>query len=152
MNLRELTTIYFKGDEAAVNFIVDLFASWHIWDDLIDKDKPVSDEDVNLSFINAYIKLPRNYFYQANFKTLNPLMENAILSWMAANQLEKNKENLELSYALRNNYLSIITACAGIIGGDDWAIEVAIDVQKKMAKNDSFEAYAKELNSDKSKE
>lgn len=148
MNLRELTTIYFKGNESAVNFIVDLFASWHIWDDLIDKDKPLSDENINQAFFIAFIQLPRNSFYQANFNTLNPLLESSFVNWFSANKLEKNKENLDAAYALRNINLSIIVACAQIIGGIEWATEVAIDVQESLKKNDPFEEYAAKFNNE----
>lgn len=146
MALRELATVYFKGNESAVDYIVDLIAAWHIWDDLIDKDKPITDASINQAFINAFIRLPRNYFYQANFTVLNPLMENAFINWMAANNLEQRGENLEVAYELRNTYLSIVITCAAIIGGVDWATEVAVDVQKNLADNDSFEDYVSKFN------
>jgi hypothetical protein len=148
MNLRELTTIYFNGNEAAVSFIEDLFAAWHIWDDLIDKDKEITDESINQAFFTAFINIPRNPFYQANFNTLSPLLENAFINWFAANKLEQNKENLEAAYALRNINLSIIVACANIIGGVDWAASVAIDIQTNLKKNDPFEVYVEEFNKD----
>jgi hypothetical protein len=152
MAIRDLAVIYFKNDEAAVNYIVDFLAAWHIWDDLIDKDKPITDESINQAFINAFIKLPRNTFYQANFAILNPLMENAFVSWFAANGLEQRNENLRTAYDLRNTYLNIVIACANIIGGVEWASLVAIDVQKKLHDNDSFEEYVTKLNAEKNKE
>jgi len=146
MNLREKTIVYFNGNEAAVSFIEDLFSAWHTWDDLIDKDKPLSDEMINQAFLNAFIKLPRNPFYQANFNTLNMVLENSFVNWFAANKLEQAKENLEAAYALRNTYLNIIVACANVIGGVDWAASVAIDIQTQLKKNDPFEIYVAEFN------
>jgi hypothetical protein len=146
MAIRDLAKVYFKEDEIAISFIEDLFQAWHIWDDLIDKDKPIADVDINKAFINAFIKIPRNQFYQINFGVLNPLMENAITSWLAANTLEATKENLEAAYELRNTYLNIIISCANIIGGVEWAATVAVDVQKNLKKNDSFKDYIAEFN------
>lgn len=145
MAINDLTRGYFNGNESAVSFIEDFFAVCHIWDDLIDKDKPLTDTDINRAFVIAFIKIPRNQFYQANFGILNPLMEHAFVNWFAANNLEKQKEHLDIAYDLRNTYLNIIVACAGIIGGVDWAASVAIDVQKNLNKNDSFEDYVAKL-------
>ena len=145
MAIRDLAVIYFKGNEAAVDYIADFLAAWHIWDDLIDKDKPITDESINQAFINAFIKLPRNPFYQANFGILNPLMENAFINWFAANNLEQQNQNLRTAYDLRNTYLNIIVTCANIIGGVEWASLVAIDVQKNLNENDSFEEYVTKL-------
>ena len=145
MAIRDLAVVYFKGNEAAVDYIADFLAAWHIWDDLIDKDKPITDESINQAFINVFIKLPRNPFYQANFGILNPLMENAFINWFAANNLEQQNQNLRTAYDLRNTYLNIIVTCANIIGGVEWASLVAIDVQKNLNENDSFEEYVTKL-------
>ena len=145
MAIRDLAVVYFKGNEAAVDYIADFLAAWHIWDDLIDKDKPITDESINQAFINVFIKLPRNPFYQANFGILNPLMENAFINWFAANSLEQQNQNLRTAYDLRNTYLNIIVTCANIIGGVEWASLVAIDVQKNLNENDSFEEYVTKL-------
>ena len=117
MAIGNLVRGYFKGNESAVSFIEDFFAAWHIWDDLIDKDKSITDEAINQAFINVFIKLPRNTFYQIHFGILNPLMENAFINWFAANKLEQSKQNLETAYELRNTYLNIVITCANIIGG-----------------------------------
>lgn len=146
MAIGNLVRGYFKGNESAVSFIEDFFAAWHIWDDLIDKDKSITDEAINQAFINVFIKLPRNTFYQIHFGILNPLMENAFINWFAANKLEQSKQNLETAYELRNTYLNIVITCANIIGGTDWAALVAIDVQKNLKNNDSFEEYALKFN------
>lgn len=146
MAIHDSLGIYFKNNEMAVNYIVDFLATWHIWDDLIDKDKPITDASINQAFINAFIKLPRNPFYQANFGILNPLMESAFVHWFAANELESKKEHLNIAYDLRNAYLNIIVTCANIIGGMEWASLVAIDVQKKLKENDSFDDYSSKFN------
>ena len=114
--------------------------------------RSITDEGINQTFINIFIKLPRNPFYQANFIVLNPLMENSFIHWFAANELERKKEDLRMAYDLRNTYLNIIVACANIIGGNDWAAMVAIDVQKKLKENDSFEDYSSKFNTQDNKE
>lgn len=146
MSLRESATLYFKGNQYAVEYIVDLFQAWHIWDDFIDKDKPITDEDINKSYLNAFINIPRNPFYQANFSILNPLMEVAFINWIAANKLEKEKKELDIAYELRNINLNILVTCATIIGGIEWGEFVAVDIRKQLEKNDSLEHYKAELN------
>jgi hypothetical protein len=141
---------YFKGNEDASLFINELFAVWHIWDDLIDKDKPLSDEAINKAFMSALINLPKNRFYQTHFLILNPIMENAFINWIGSNTLEQSKGDLSIAFDLRNSYVNIITACANIIGGPLWAQEVAIESHKSLRNVESFQEYAAKLNTKES--
>jgi hypothetical protein len=141
---------YFKDNEDASLFITELFAIWHLWDDLIDKDKPLTDEAINKAFMSALITLPKNRFYQTYFVILNPIMENAFINWLGSNALEKSKGDLSIAFDLRNSYVNIITACANIIGGPKWAQEVAIDSHKSLRNVESFQEYASKLNTKES--
>jgi hypothetical protein len=137
---------YFKHNEDAACFIDDLFAIWHVWDDLIDKDKPLTDEDINKTFMLALVKLPRNRFYQAYFAVLNPLLENSFINWLGSNKLEQNGSDLPIAFDLRNSYVNIITACANIIGGPNWAMDVAIAAHKALRNVESYDEYVSKLN------
>ena len=41
----------------------DLFRAMHTWDDLVDKDKPVSEADINGAFVALMVHVPANPFY-----------------------------------------------------------------------------------------
>ena len=117
---------WFKGDPEAVNLILILHSIVETWDDLIDGDKPVTDEQKNSAFYNALIILPRNGFYQRNFALLNPLIEATIVDWLTANGFEKSKDPQKciMAYGLRYSLYAVTALIARIIGGLDWSVQV----------------------------
>jgi hypothetical protein len=150
MALFDTVKPFFKHNEDASFFIDELFAIWHIWDDLIDKDKPLTDADINKAFMGALITLPRNRFYQTYFSILHPIIENAFINWLGSNTLEKSNGDLTIAFDLRNSYVNIVTACANIIGGPIWAQEVAVEVHKALRNVESYQEYAAKLNTKES--
>jgi len=50
------------GNKDAVRCVLDLGQIVETWDDLIDKDKPISDQDISGSFYAATVNLPLNPF------------------------------------------------------------------------------------------
>lgn len=127
---------WLKGDQSAAAFVIDLRNVVEVWDDLIDKDKPVKPEDINGSFYTALVGLPRNRFYQEHFALLSPLVEAMIVDWHAANALEKS--NTEAAWALRFTFISVVAMCARIIGGLEWAQSVNADLWNEAESLDDF--------------
>jgi len=149
MTVQEQLSIYFKGNYSAVLFVTELLDLWHIWDDLIDKDKPVLDATINHAFITALVTLPRNDFYQANFWVLNPIVSSAITNWIASTTLEREEDSLDIAYRLRSSYLDILSMVAEIIGGRDWATFVSIDLQKASNLRKPFSTYVLDVATEK---
>lgn len=145
MTLLEHFKPFFANNVVAAQFIEDVFNAWNIWDDLIDKDKPVSDDQINKAFILAFINIPRNSFYQAHFNMLNPIVENTIHNWIASVQLEKDKNQLDISFDLRNSYVNLVTACANIIGGQAWASQVAIAAHRALREIETYTDYVTDI-------
>lgn len=116
----ELSTLFREvcaGDESAVEFLTAMVGVLHLWDDLIDKDKPVTDDDINAAFWDALVVLPRNQFYQRHFSDLNPILVTAILSWKTANEFERNRESLDIAFVIRSAYVDLILMTALLCGG-----------------------------------
>ena len=66
---------WFGGNENALrmfNAFVDLA---HVWDDLVDKDKPVSADDINRAFLTCLVYLPANPFYRSIQNEILPMWE-----------------------------------------------------------------------------
>jgi hypothetical protein len=119
------------GNAVALGFILEYFAICDAWDDLIDKDKPMLEWDINHAFYRALVTLPRNPFYQANFAALNPIIEIGIQNWWLANQLERQPDGQlrQTANTLRCRVFDLVIKCAAIIGG----IEHAHDIAPKVA-------------------
>jgi len=119
------------GNQAALGFILEYFAICNVWDDLIDRDNPVSDWELNLAFYRALVTLPRNPFYQQHFAALSPIIESGIQNWWLANQLENNEapQLREAANVLRVRVFDLVLKCAALTGG----ILHARDIAPKVA-------------------
>ena len=122
---------WMKHDRDAVLLILTLFRVFHVWDDLVDGDKEVTEDDINEAFWMLFNNLPGNRFYIDNFPTLQPLIIQGILDWRTANVMERshNEHEKTIAFTLRCNVLQIIQHCALIIGGADWANQVGPDIR-----------------------
>lgn len=106
-----------KGNKEAVSFLRIIVAVLHFWDDLIDRDKELSDDTINLMMWSALVDLPRNTFYGQNFVALNGLLMNAILNWQVATRFEREEANLEIAFIIRSCYIDLATLTALLCGG-----------------------------------
>lgn len=141
MTIDDVLPKYLQGNKEAIDFVLTLHRIVETWDDLIDKDSPIKDADINRAFMRALIELPRNGFYQRNFALLNPIVEMAILDWLTANEFERTKdsEKLRTAYILRCGILGLTVMSARIIGGYEWAQTVNTEMR---ALGDTWDEYA----------
>jgi len=85
----------------------------HLWDDLIDKDSKIEDEDINDVFTFLMVDMPLNPFYVRYQRDIAPMMNTIILKWHTANVFEKEKE---------------FVLCATLIGGREWGREMSVHI------------------------
>lgn len=142
----ELALEVAKGDEVAADFIIKMAYVLHVWDDMIDKDKPVTDEMVNQAFRYALVDIPRNPFYMRNFGDLNPILVNAINNWHIANSMERSGTAIELqaAFIIRSSYADLMTHTACLIGGPEWAAKIGRKV-RAQAHDEGFDGYLQNL-------
>ncbi|MGM0782864.1 MAG: hypothetical protein ACQEUM_01980 [Pseudomonadota bacterium] len=148
MYLKEdLLLKWMKGNSSAVEFLLMVMKISHVWDDLIDKDKPIEDDDVNKAFFDSLIRLPRNDFYRKNFDHLNSIMMNSISNWHIATNMEREGGELQLNIAfiLRSSYVDLITQSALLVGGQAWASKVGKEV-RNFTHHEKYSGYLKTLN------
>lgn len=118
-----------KGNQSAYDCLDMIFEIAHTCDDLTDQDKPVSTAQVQTAFGKAMIDLPRNTFYVTHFALLNGALQVAFLNWQIANQMElsKDEQAKTVAFVLRSSYTDLVTLCAWILGGADWAVQVGYE-------------------------
>lgn len=138
-----------RGNRAAADFIELIVEVLHFWDDLIDRDKPLTDADINDKMFKLLVTLPRNTFYISNFTILNPVLVNAITNWHVANRLERTDApddyKLRIAYIVRSSYVDLITQSALIVGGPEWAVQVGEQI-RLYAHQETYEGYRENLN------
>jgi hypothetical protein len=142
MNDRELFHNITKGNESAIALMELLSGVSQIWDDLIDQDKEVTNNDINQVFIALLSTLPRNRFYVEHFDELQPLIEMAIIDWLTANALENREDDhsLNLAWAFRSNLTMVLIGVAKMVGGMAHAIRSAPMI-RQYAYSESLEEY-----------
>lgn len=133
---------WFRGDEEAVSFVETLHSITHVWDDLVDRDKPaMSEGTINGAFYDAMVGILRNGFYVEHFDELNFLIEQGIKDWFIANQAER-AGNYALSFTMRGSIIRVFAHCAYLIGGEEWGQLVAEEMYQLAF--DDFTDYVKE--------
>ena len=121
-----------KGNTDATVLCVDLMNICQVWDDLVDRDKEYTDDDINRTFQTMLFRLPLNKFYDKNQDELRPVIMNAILKWFDSNEMEKEAktEDLHMTYMLRAEIYSIFCYVAFLVGGLEYAKTVGPQIRR----------------------
>jgi hypothetical protein len=137
---------WLKGHQEAYTLVLTLFEIAHTCDDLTDRDKTVETSAVQQAFWQALIDLPRNRFYVEHFALLNGAVQTAFLNWQVANCLEVRADPnaKEIAFILRSSYIDLVTLCAWILGGNEWAIQVGVEA-RLHASQEGFAVYQERL-------
>lgn len=137
---------FLLGDAEAIQFVVRVFRALHVWDDLIDKDKNLTDDEVNSVFWDLLVVLPVDPFYVRNIALLNSTLVNAIVNWHIANKLERegDEKDKSVAFILRGAYIDILSASAFLVGGMDWATEIGPAI-RRWAHEETFAQYMENL-------
>lgn len=145
---REYLLYAYRGNSDAVALVLAIAEISHSWDDLIDRDKSVSDAQINRAFSIALLELPKNPFYQAHCLDLLPVMTTGTLNWLTANEYEKqqDKEAHALAHVLRYGIADLALFIAYLIGGQEWAQQVAPEL-RRYCQRDTLEHYLSEVRS-----
>lgn len=135
----------FGGNMHAAAFVDDLCYVAHLWDDLIDKDKTRSDDDINKAFILVFINIPSNPFYRENFDVLHPVLFSGILGYLTANKLEATSDAhaLEIAHGLRYSIANVISLAVSLTNAPDAAMEILPNMWKQFMP-ERIDAYLKE--------
>lgn len=136
---------FFRGDEDAVALAMMVIHVCDVWDDLIDKDQEIRDEDITRAFMFALCAMPRNRFYRAHIDEIVPLLELGVVNWLTANRFERDGERraLEIAHVIRHGIGDLFVHMARLIGGLQWAIEVAPEI-KLVVHTDTLDEYLQE--------
>jgi len=117
------------GNRDAALFVAMVFRVFHAWDDLIDRDVPLADDEINMAFYLAMVQIPRNPFYRANFAELSPIVSQAISNWMYATDAEREAPS-EATFIVRSSYVDVLLKAAEIVGGLNYAVAAQHSIRK----------------------
>lgn len=122
---------WFLGDENAVNLFRDFAEVSETWDDLIDKDKPLTDADVSRAFECMLLHLPTNPLYlryQGWFTCLSVLTVNAFHdanAWQNGTSDQKHS-----AHYLRKMIIEFACLIAFCVGGFQHMRKVSLEIRE----------------------
>jgi len=91
MNIEEGKLEWFGGNQDALNMFRLFVDLSHIWDDLVDKDNPVSDDRINHAFLCCLVYLQANPFYRSIQEQVLPMWISVVSAYDTANKFENSK-------------------------------------------------------------
>ena len=136
---------WFGGNQDALNMFRAFVDLSHVWDDLVDRDKPVPADAINRAFLTCLVYLPANPFYRAIQDQILPMWLVVVSSYETANAFEKDKDahGLEIAHGLRYAAGNIIAYAVHVCLGAEEAKKVLPEVWKAIF-YERFDDYRKE--------
>ena len=135
-------------EPSAIQWLLDLWDAYEVVDDLIDKDKPVSDEDIFRMLWRFSIDLPSNPFFLANHATLLPIVHMGIGCWIDSVKLERegSDRSLRFSYVMRAAYIQTLNIAITLVRGREAMEACSMEIVEFFG-SESWEEYAGKIRS-----
>lgn len=130
---------WFGGNQDALNVFRMFVDLSHTWDDLVDKDKEVREDEINNAFAIALVYLPANSFYQSIQAQILPMWLTVVSAYQTANKFERDKDahGIEIAHGLRYAAGNIVAYMIHVCVGPEKAKEFLPDMWKTVF----FERY-----------
>lgn len=136
---------WFGGNQDALNMYRMFVSVAHVWDDLVDKDKEVSEDAINNTFLTCLVYLPANPFYQTIQTQVLPMWLTVVSAYQVANHFEREKDphGIEIAHSLRYAVGNIVAYAVHVCVGAEQAKQVLPEVWKAIF-FERFDEYRKE--------
>lgn len=136
---------WFGGNQDALNMYRMFVSVAHVWDDLVDKDKEVSEDAINNTFLTCLAYLPANPFYQTIQTQVLPMWLTVVSAYQVANHFEREKDphGIEIAHSLRYAVGNIVAYAVHVCVGAEQAKQVLPEVWKAIF-FERFDEYRKE--------
>ena len=135
----EVKIEWFGGNQDAINVFSMFVDLSHLWDDLVDKDKEATEDDINNAFLICLVYLPANPFYRSIQEQVLPMWLTVVSAYQTANKFERDKDShgIEIAHGLRYAAGNIVAYMIYVCVGPEKAKEFLPDMWKDVF----FERY-----------
>jgi hypothetical protein len=130
---------WFGGNQDALNVFRMFVDLSHLWDDLVDKDKEATEDEINNAFLICLVYLPANPFYRSIQEQILPMWLTVVSAYQTANKFERDKDahGIEIAHGLRYAAGNIVAYMVYVCVGPEKAKEFLPDMWKDVF----FERY-----------
>lgn len=136
---------WFGGDTDAFNMYRMFIDLSHTWDDMVDRDKELTEDQTNNAFLICLVYLPSNPFYQLIQRDIMPMWISVVSAFQAGNKFEKEKDEhgIEIAHNLRYAAGHILAYAVHVCVGPEKAKEIVPELWKDVV-FERFDDYRKE--------
>jgi hypothetical protein len=136
---------WFGGNQDALNMYRMMIDLLHTWDDLVDKDKPATENDINNAFLICLVYLQANPFYRSIQEQIWPMWLTVVSAYETANKFERDKDahGIEIAHNLRYAAGHIVAYAVQVCVGHEKAREYMPALWKNVV-FERFDEYRKE--------
>lgn len=136
---------WFGGNVDALNMYRMFIDLSHTWDDMVDKDKELTEDQTNNAFLICLVYLPANPFYQLIQRDIMPMWISVVSAFQAGNKFEKDKDEhgIEIAHNLRYAAGHILAYAVHVCVGPEKAKEIVPKLWKDVV-FERFDDYRKE--------
>lgn len=140
--LRDKKLAEWVGNPEALQFIVAFGDICELFDDIIDRDKPIEDDHAIRVLFIVLTELPLNRFFEQYKQNIIPIIITGINAWLDANQLEKGSKNDRVfAYVLRDWYVELLAFVIFVTRGRDFMRSVSMEVRQFFTHHETLEQY-----------
>lgn len=129
--------------DAAVNFLCDLYLVIQAWDDFYDGDDMPREHKL-LAIWASLVGIPSNPFFQRHSSFLLPILSGMVLKWESANQLERDRDRLDISLVWRAGFLDVILQSVLLEQGPERAMSAGPTIARMY--DETIESLREEFN------
>jgi len=143
--LNQKRLAFFGGNVDALNMYRMFIDLSHVWDDMVDKDNQLTEDQINNAFLICLVYLPSNPFYQQIQRDIMPMWISVVSAFQTGNKFEKDKDEhgIEIAHNLRYAAGHILAYAVHVCVGPDKAKEVLPELWKDIV-FERYEDYRKE--------
>ena len=136
---------WFGGNQDALNVFRMFVDLSHLWDDLVDKDKEATEDEINNAFLICLVYLPANPFYRSIQEQILPMWLTVVSAYQTANKFERDKDahGIEIAHGLRYAAGNIVAYMVYVCVGPEKAKEFLPDMWKTVF-FERYDEYRKE--------
>ena len=134
-NLDKIIPMSCNGNKDAEAYLRLIAYSARVIDDLVDRDVPVSNEQICKAFFSLTCSLYQNAFFKKHFNQLTATWTVAFNAWMDSNAWSKGSE-LEKTYAhVLRDYVNELCPLVAFLTGDYEAMrDVSLKIRTSFIK------------------
>lgn len=134
------------GNEHAVRFVLDFSDTCELFDDLIDRDKPLEDGHVVRVLFKVLTEIPVNPFFDQWKAHLVPIIVTGINAWLDANALERGTDHDKVfAFVLRDWYMELVAFVIYAVRGREYMRAVSMDVRRFFTHHETLQDYMEKL-------